>query len=82
MSNKIIIKHGQSVPPIGALQRGEMGFDYLNKKLYMGISDQEIVCLNSEINYEDISFNTNQIIGDNTSSVIGVGVINFLIIAD
>ena len=70
MSNIIILKNGNSPPPIGTLQKGELGLDCKNKLLYIGVSEQENFCINvieeiSELDYENfLSFDTEEIVKD------------------
>lgn len=66
MSNRIIIKNGENAPPSGALHASELGFDFKNKLLYVGVENNdtqqtENFCLNLEmIKKTDIEFNTEQ----------------------
>lgn len=39
MANKIIIKNGPGIPPKGALDKAELGYDFDNKMVYIGTGE-------------------------------------------
>lgn len=66
MGNRIIIKNGEGTPENGVLLASELGFDFKNKRLYIGLENgesesAESYCLNQDvIKKSDIEFNTKQ----------------------
>lgn len=82
MSNIIIIKNGQSAPSPENLQRGEIGFDRSNKKLYIGVSEQEVFCFNQDmvVDYKDIEFDVNWLIKDN-APYVGYAIVDITYLA-
>lgn len=80
MSNTIIIKNGVSPPTSGILQKGELGFDRLNKKFYIGVSKQEVFCFNQDINYKDLEFDVNWLI-ENNSPYVGYAIVDVTYLA-
>jgi hypothetical protein len=51
MANKIIVKNGEGVPPSGALDTAELGFDKTNKKIYVGLEGTNVLVGTSEVEY-------------------------------
>lgn len=67
MSNKIQIKYGENQPSKGQLDKAELGFDTLNKKLYIGAGEQEFFLINKIVEIgEDYSEYTVNPIDANT----------------
>jgi hypothetical protein len=83
MSNTIIIKNGNRIPSSADLAQAELGFDFNEKKLYIGAKNEKVVCLNTstDIDYKDLSFNTDQIVSDNSNiALIGSALIGTMVI--
>lgn len=53
MANKIIIKNGTTIPKAENLNKAELGFDSVGKKVYIGQETEAPICLNpSEVSID------------------------------
>ena len=83
MQNTIIIKSGDRAPTSAELVEAELGFDFNEKKLYIGVTNDKVLCLNAplDINYEELAFKVDQIVNDNSNiALIGSAQIGTMVI--